>query len=245
LNHTSDYIFGIRAILEAIRSGKEIDKILIKKGLSGELFQELFTEIRTNQISFQYVPVEKLNRITRKNHQGVVAFISAISYHNIETIIPGLFEQGRMPFILILDGITDVRNIGAITRTAECAGIDAIIVPEKGSAQINAEAVKTSVGALHYMAVCKVKNLSATIKFLKDCGLQIIAASEKASDLYFNLSYRVPIALIVGAEDAGISPELLRIADNLVRIPVAGHIASLNVSAATAVLAYEVVKQRS
>jgi 23S rRNA (guanosine2251-2'-O)-methyltransferase len=244
LIQNSDFIFGIRAIIEAVRSGKEIDKVLIRKGLSGELFQELFTEIRDNNILFQYVPVEKLNRTTRKNHQGVIAFISAVAYHDIESIIPGLFEQGKTPFIIILDSITDVRNIGAITRTAECAGVDAIIVPEKGSAQINADTVKTSAGALHYMPVCKVKSLISTVKFLKDSGLQIIAATEKASDLYFNMNYKEPLAFIIGAEDIGIAPDLLRIADYLVCIPLKGHIKSLNVSAATAVLAYEVVKQR-
>jgi 23S rRNA (guanosine2251-2'-O)-methyltransferase len=245
LSQNLDFIFGVRAIIEAIRSGKEIDKILIRKGLAGELFQELFQEIKENKIGFQYVPIEKLNRITRKNHQGVVALVSAISYNNIESIIPFLFEKGRIPFILILDGITDVRNIGAIARTAECAGVDAIIVPEKGSAQINADAVKTSAGALNYVQVCKAKSLINTVKFLKDSGLQIIAATEKTSNPYFKQEYKEPLALILGSEDMGISPDLLRIADHLVRIPLLGHIASLNVSAAASILMYEAVKQRT
>ena len=244
MNSSTDFIFGIRAVIEAVRSGKEIDRVLIKKGLAGELFQELFKEIRDGQIAFQYVPAEKLNRITRKNHQGVIALVSSIPYHNIESIIPGLFEQGKMPFILILDGITDVRNIGAIARTAECAGVDAIIVPERGSAQINADAVKTSAGALHYVPVCKVKNLTNTIKFLKNSGLRIAAATEKTSDLYFSIDYREPFALILGAEDTGISPESLRLADYLISIPLSGHIESLNVSAAASVIIYEAVKQR-
>jgi len=244
LGQNLDFIFGVRAITEAIRSGKEIDKVLIRKGLAGELFQELFQEIKENNISFQYVPVEKLNRITLKNHQGLIALVSPIAYNNIESIIPWLFEQGKTPFILILDCITDVRNIGAIARTAECAGVDAIIVPEKGSAQINADAVKTSAGALNYVQVCKAKSLINTVKFLKDSGLQIIAATEKTSEPYFKLNYTEPLALILGSEDTGISSDLLRIADHLVRIPLMGRIESLNVSAAASIIIYETVKQR-
>lgn len=240
----ADYIFGIRAIVEAIRSGKEIDKVLIRKGLTGELYQELFAEIKHNNVLYSYVPAEKLDRITLKNHQGVIAFISPISYHNIETIIPSLFEQGKVPFIIILDSLTDVRNIGAIARTAECAGADAIIVPEKGSAQINADAFKTSAGALHYVPFCRVKSLINTVKYLKDCGLQVIAVTEKAADNYFASNLTEPLVLIMGAEDTGISADLLRISDSLVRIPTLGQIQSLNVSAAASVLMYEVVKQR-
>lgn len=244
LKQETDFIFGIRAIIEAIRSGKEIDKVLIRKGLSGELFQELFAEIKNSGILFSHVPPEKLDRITRKNHQGVIAFISPISYDSIESIIPGLYERGKTPFILILDSITDVRNIGAIARTAECAGVDAIIVPEKGSAQINADAVKTSAGAINYIPFCRAKSLVNTVKFLKDSGLQVFAATEKATENYFTGNLKEPLALIMGAEDIGISPDLLRIADYLVRIPTLGRIESLNVSAAASVLIYEVVKQR-
>ena len=240
----NDFIFGIRAILEAIRAGKEIDRILIKKDLGGDLFQELHMEIRNNNLPLQYVPLEKLNRITRKNHQGVIAFVSPISYHNIETIVPGLFEQGKNPFILILDSLTDVRNIGAIARTAECAGIDAIIVPEKGSAQLNADAIKTSAGALHHVPVCRVKSLLNTVKFLRDSGLVVISATEKAVTPYYKVNYTTPVALIMGAEDVGINADLLRISDELVILPVKGKIESLNVSAAASVLIYEVVRQR-
>lgn len=244
MNQSTDFIFGIRSIQEAIRSGKEIDRVLVKKGLSGELFQELFDDIKASNIPFQYVPIEKLNRVTRKNHQGVVAFISPISYDNIETIIPGLFEQGKNPFVLILDSLTDVRNIGAIARTAECAGVDAIVVPEKGSAQINADALKTSAGALHHIPVCRTKSLLQTVRFLKESGLTMIAATEKAAELYFSGDYRQPVAIIMGSEETGISTDLLRVSDKLVKIPVTGKIASLNVSAAASVLIYEVVKQR-
>ena len=239
-----DCIFGIRAILEAIHSGKEIDKVLIRKGLSGDLFLELFTEIKKSNIVFSYVPPEKLDRITRKNHQGVIAFISPITYHSLENLIPILFEQGKTPFLLMLDSLTDVRNIGAIARTAECAGVHAIIVPEKGSALINADAVKTSAGALHYMPFCRVKSLVNTVKYIKDCGIQVISATEKANKDYFMAKLTEPLVIILGAEDTGISPDLLRLSDSLFRIPILGHIESLNVSAAASVMMYEVVKQR-
>lgn len=244
MKQETDFIFGIRAVLEAIRSGKEIDKILIRKGLSGELFHELFAEIKNCNILFSYIPNEKLDRITRKNHQGVIAFISPITYHSLENLIPSLFEQGKVPFFVILDGLTDVRNIGAIARTAECAGVHAIVVPEKGSAQINADAVKTSAGALHYMPFCRVKSLVNTVKYLKDCGIRVISATEKANKDYFMAKLTEPLAIILGAEDTGISPDLLRLSDSLFRIPVLGQIESLNVSAAASVIMYEVVKQR-
>ena len=241
----TDIIFGIRPIIEAIHSGKEIEKVLIRKDLNGELFQELFREVKENNIPFQYVPAEKLNRITGKNHQGVIALVSSVVYHNIETILPDLYEQGLTPFILILDSVTDVRNIGAIARSAECGGIHAIIVPDKGSAQLNADAIKTSAGALNYIPVCRVKNLINTIKFLKDSGLKIIAATEKAAGVYFNEDLKGPLTIVLGAEDTGINPDILRIADTLIRIPVAGKISSMNVSAAASILIYEAVRQRN
>lgn len=244
MNPQTDFIFGIRAVEEAIHSGKEIDRVLIRKGLGGELFQAFFSVVRENNIPFQYVPEEKLNRITGKNHQGVIAFISSVVYHNIETIIPGIFEQGEIPLILLLDSITDVRNMGAIARSAECAGVHAIVIPEKGSAQINADAVKTSAGALHHIPVCRVKSLVNTVKFFKDCGLHVLAATEKASDLYFTSDFQKPVAIILGAEDVGVNPDLLRIADTLVKIPMKGQISSLNVSAATSVILFEAVRQR-
>ena len=244
MKQETDFIFGIRAVLEAIRSGKEIDKVLMLKGLSGELFQELFSEIKSCNILFSYIPDEKLNRITRKNHQGVIAFISPITYHSLENLIPSLFEQGKTPFLLMLDSLTDVRNIGAVARTAECAGVHAIIIPEKGFGQINADAVKTSAGALHYMPFCRVKSLVNTVKYLKDCGIQVISATEKANKDYFMAKLTEPLAIILGAEDTGISPDLLRLSDSLFRIPILGQIESLNVSAAASVMMYEVVKQR-
>lgn len=238
-------IFGIRAVIEAIEAGKEIDKIIVRKDLQGDLAKELFTVLNTNNIPVQRVPVERLTRYTRKNHQGVIAFLSAITYESIESIIPFLYENGKNPFIVLLDGITDVRNFGAIARTCEVAGVDAIVIPAKGSVSVNADAVKTSAGALLKIPVCKEQNLTATIKYLKDSGIKIVAATEKASDMYTEVDYKDPIAIVMGAEDIGVAMENLRISDNLIRIPQFGTIASLNVSVATGIIVYEVIRQRN
>lgn len=239
-----DFIFGIRAVIEAIVSGKEIEKVLIKKGLDGELFRELFSLLREVEIPFQFVPIEKIDRISRKNHQGVIAFISPVSYQNIEMLLPGIFEQGKTPLVLILDRVSDVRNFGAICRSAECAGVDAVVIPSRGSAQINADAVKTSAGALHTLPVCRAMNLKNVIQFLKDSGLLIIAATEKADQFYFDIDLKNPTAIIMGSEDEGISPEYLKMCDEQVKIPLQGEIASLNVSAATSILLFDIVRQR-
>lgn len=237
-------IFGIRTVIEAVKSGKEIEKLLIKKGLQGETFNELFSMVRRLQIPFQFVPIQKIERITRKNHQGVVAFISQVSYHNIEEIVPKLYEEGKNPLIIVLDGITDVRNFGAIARTAECAGIDAIVIPNKGSAQVNADAIKTSAGALHSIPICRVSHLSNTVRFLRESGLRIVAATEKTRTDYYSIDYTVPTAIIMGAEDKGVSASILKIADEMAKIPVKGNIQSLNVSVAAAVVIYEALRQR-
>jgi 23S rRNA (guanosine2251-2'-O)-methyltransferase len=240
-----NFVFGIRAVIEAIRSGKEIDRLLIKKGLQGELIQELMELTGKLNIPIQYVPVEKLNRVTRKIHQGVIAFISPIVYHNIEEILPSLYENGKNPLLLILDGVSDVRNFGAIARSAEVAGVHAIIIPDKGAAQINADAIKTSAGALHIIPVCRVKSLGKTLQFLKDSGLSIVAASEKGGQLYYKSDMSNPLGIVMGAEDKGVDPSLLRNADELVKIPQYGEIESLNVSVAASILMFDAVRQRS
>lgn len=237
-------IFGIRACIEAIKADKEIDKVLLKKGSRGDLFYELFDLIKEKNIPFQYVPIQKLNRITQKNHQGVIAFISSIEYQNIENILPQLFEQAKVPLLLVLDKITDVRNFGAIARTAECAGVNAIIIPLKGSALINSDAVKTSAGALHTMPVCRVENLKETIIFLKQSGIQIVAANEKSDKYYYDVDFKLPSAIVMGAEDKGISNDIINLSDKIVKIPIVGNIESLNVSVATSIIVYEAVKQR-
>ena len=195
-------------------------------------------------ILIQRVPIERINRITRKNHQGVLAFLSAVSYHKLECLVPQLFENGKTPFVILLDGITDVRNFGALARTCECAGVDAIVIPERNSVTVNADAIKTSAGALHYIPVCKEKNLVNAVKYLRDSGYKIFGASEKAMVNYTEADYSVPVAMVLGAEDRGISPDVLRLCDVLVSIPQMGHINSLNVSVAGAIMMYEVVRQR-
>ncbi|MCI7729087.1 MAG: 23S rRNA (guanosine(2251)-2'-O)-methyltransferase RlmB [Bacteroidales bacterium] len=237
-------IFGIRAVIEAINAGKEIEKIFIRREMGGDLLKELFDLVQERKIPVQKVPLEKLNRLTTKNHQGVVAYISSIEYQHIENIIPMLYESGKDPFIVILDGVTDVRNFGAIARTCECAGVDAIVMPMRGGAAANADAVKTSAGALHIIPVCRENSLHNTVSYLQKCGIKVVAASEKASHLYSQADYSGPLAIVMGAEDVGISPDILRIVDDMVSIPICGQISSLNVSVATGVIVYEAVKQR-
>lgn len=241
---STDYIFGIRAVMEAIEAGKEIDKVFIRKDLSGELASELFDMIRARGVVTQRVPVERLNRITHKNHQGVIALMSAVTYHRLDHLVPQLFEEGVLPFVVVLDGITDVRNFGAIARTAECAGADAIVIPERGSVSVGADAVKTSAGALHHLPVCREASTLSAVRYLKASGFNVVAVSEKADINYTTASYTVPTALVLGAEDTGISPEVIRQCDTFVSIPMFGHIGSLNVSVAAGVLMYEVVRQR-
>ncbi|MDH6359251.1 23S rRNA (guanosine(2251)-2'-O)-methyltransferase RlmB [Parabacteroides sp. PF5-9] len=240
----NEMIFGIRTVIEAIQAEKEIDKILVRKDLQGELSKELFTTLKGRDIPVQRVPAERLDRVTRKNHQGVIAFISAIMYHSLEDIIPFVYEKGKDPFIVLLDGITDVRNFGAIARTCECAGVDAIVIPSKGSVTVNADAMKTSAGALNILPVCKEKNINQAIRFLQQSGVKVYAATEKASEIYTQVAYEGPVAIVMGAEDLGVSPENLRICDELIKIPQFGTIGSLNVSVASSVIIYEIVRQR-
>ena len=239
-----NYIFGIRAIIEAVEAGKTIDKLFIQKGLHNDLFAELWKLVRVKRINYKHVPLEKINRLTRKNHQGVFAFISPIDFHNIEDVIPKLYEEGKNPLVLVLDRITDVRNFGAIARTAECAGVDAIIIPEQNAAAINADAIKTSAGALHKITVCRTWNLKLAIQFMKDSGIQLVGCTEKTQDNMYKPDYTPPTAIIMGSEEDGVSPEFLKMCDARAKIPMAGKIASLNVSVATGVILYEAIRQR-
>lgn len=241
----SSLIFGIHPVNEAIRSGKPIDKVLIKQGFKNEILPGLFPALRDQNIPFQYVPLEKLNRLTGGNHQGIIALVSELEYTDLEKLVPMLFDQGKLPVLVLLDSITDVRNLGALARSAECSGMDALVVPSKGSAQINADAIKTSAGALNNIPVCRVNSLEDAAKYLQDSGFQIVAATEKAEDFIFNADFNKPVALILGAEDTGIDPKLLKMADALVKIPMYGAIQSLNVSAAASVLFFEIVRQRN
>lgn len=237
-------VFGIRAVSEAIAAGKEIEKVFVKKGLQGELFQEFIEEVKNHKVPFQFVPIEKLNRISRKNHQGVIAIVSPVVYQDAEQLIQMLYDEGKEPFVLVLDELTDVRNFGAIARTAECVGVDAIIIPDRGSAPINADAIKTSAGALHTIPVCRTSSLFKTVEYLKNCGLKLVAATEKGAEAYDKIDYSGPVALIMGSEDTGISSQLLKIADVKSKIPIRGEIQSLNVSVAAGVLMYEILKCR-
>jgi len=239
-----NYIFGIRAIIEAVEAGKTIDKLFIQKGLHNDLFAELWKLVREKRINYKHVPLEKINRLTRKNHQGVFAFISPIDFHNIEDVIPKLYEEGKNPLVLVLDRITDVRNFGAIARTAECAGVDTILIPEQNAAAINADAIKTSAGALHKVIVCRTWNLKLALQFMKESGIQLIGCTEKTQDNMYKPDYTTPTAIIIGSEEDGVSPEFLKMCDARAKIPMNGKIASLNVSVATGVILYEAIRQR-
>ena len=239
-----NYIFGIRAIIEAVEAGKTIDKLFIQKGLHNDLFAELWKLVREKRINYKHVPLEKINRLTRKNHQGVFAFISPIDFHNIEDVIPKLYEEGKNPLVLVLDRITDVRNFGAIARTAECAGVDTILIPEQNAAAINADAIKTSAGALHKVTVCRTWNLKLALQFMKESGIQLIGCTEKTQNDMYKPNYTTPTAIIIGSEEDGVSPEFLKMCDARAKIPMNGKIASLNVSVATGVILYEALRQR-
>ena len=241
---SSDYIFGLHSVIEAIEAGKSIDKLFIKKDLHGDLAVRLTQLARRNSVPVQRVPAEKLNRITRKNHQGVIAQLAAIDYHRLSDVVSGLYEEGILPFVLVLDGLTDVRNFGAIARTAECCGVNAIIIPRRGSVSVGADAVKTSAGALLHIPVCREESLRDAVEYLKDSGYQIVAATEKTRENYTTGDYTTPLAVVMGAEDTGISKEVLAMCDTPVAIPMYGKIGSLNVSVAAGVMMYEVVRQR-
>lgn len=240
----NEYIFGLRAIMEAIEAGKEIDRVLIKKDLSGELALQLMDMLRAHGVVYQRVPQQKLDRITRKNHQGAIAILSAVTYQRLENLLPMLYDEGMLPFIVVLDGLTDVRNFGAIARTADCAGADALVIPEHGSVSVQGDAVKTSAGALHYIPVCREKNILSAVRTLRDHGIKVVAVTEKADGTYTKPDYTCPVALVMGAEDTGISAEVLKLCDERVAIPMFGNIESLNVSVAAGVMMYEVVRQR-
>jgi len=240
-----NYIFGIRSIIEAIEAGKTIDKLFIQKGLHNDLFSELWKLVRLRRINYKHVPLEKINRLTKKNHQGVFAFISPIDLHNIEDIIPSLYEEGKTPLVLVLDRITDIRNFGAIARTAECAGVNTILIAEQNAAAINADAIKTSAGALHTIKVCRTWNMRLALNFMKDSGIQLIACTEKTQDDMYSPDYNNPTAIIIGSEEDGISKEILKVSDKKAKIPMYGKIGSLNVSVATGIILYEVIKQRN
>ena len=237
-------IFGIRAIIEAINANETIDKVFLQKGFKGELFSELETLIRKNSINSSYVPVEKLNRLTKKNHQGAVAQISPIEFHEIETLVSNVLESGKTPLFLLLDQLSDVRNFGAIIRTAECTGVDGIIIQKKGGAPVNGDTIKTSAGAVFKVPICKVDHIKDAVFYMQASGINVIAATEKTNNTLYDVSFKEPCAIIMGSEDRGINPSILKVVDAKAKLPILGDIESLNVSVACGAFLYEVVRQR-
>lgn len=238
-------IYGTRAVMEAIHAGKEIEKIIIQSSLANDLIKELISLAREKHVPYTFVPQEKLKKFSAKNHQGVICILASVIYASLDNLIDRAYSEGREPFLLILDRVTDVRNFGAIARTAECAGVDGIVIGEKGNAPITGDAMKTSAGALNHLSICREKDLKKTMKYLRENGIRVIACTEKANQNIFNVQLSGPIAVIMGSEEDGVSDALLRDADELVKIPMKGKIGSLNVSVATGVAIYEVVRTRS
>ena len=239
----NNLIFGIRPVVEAIEAGREIEKLYIRKGAEGQLMTELRDLCLRHRVRVQEVPVEKLNRLVRGNHQGVVAQIAAIAYVQLDDILERVPDD-ETPLVVVFDGVTDVRNFGAIARSAECAGAHGLIAPLKNSAPVNAEAIRASAGALTTIPVCRVGSIRNTLKTLQAEGFQVVAATEKSRKLLNDADLRRPTALVMGAEETGISKEVLKLCDERLAIPLIGRIESLNVSAAAAVMLFEVVRQR-
>ena len=237
-------IFGIRAIIEAIKSGETVDKVFVQKGARSELFQELEQLLRAEGINISYVPVEKLNRLTKGNHQGAVAQISPIAFHDIDDLVMQVFESGQTPLFLLLDQLSDVRNFGAIVRTAECTGVSGIIIQKKGAAPINGDTIKTSAGAVFKIPICKVDHIKDAVFHMQSSGIKVIAATEKADDYLYDVSFKEPCAIIMGSEGRGINPSVLKVADEQAKLPIIGEIESLNVSVACGAFLYEAVRQR-
>jgi len=238
-------LFGIRPVMEAIAAGKEVEKVMLQQDLQHPLMNELKQLLRQKGMTYQHVPVEKLNRLTAKNHQGAACFLSVITYYRLEDIVPAIFEKGETPLLLILDRITDVRNFGAIARAAECAGVHALVIPARGAAQVNGEAMKAAAGALNRIPVCREENIKLVIQFLKDSGIEVIACSEKARETIYSSNLTGPAAFIMGSEENGVSEEYLRRADKKIKIPMMGEIASLNVSVAAGIVLFEAIRQRT
>jgi 23S rRNA (guanosine2251-2'-O)-methyltransferase len=244
MHSEKEFIFGMHPVMEAIKGGRQIDRVLVRQGLRGELYHELMKLVTELGVPWQVVPIEKLDYITRKNHQGVIAWLSAIEFQDIENILPRIFEEGKEPLVMMLDSISDVRNFGAIVRSALCFGADAVIIPEKNSARISADAVKASAGALTTFPVCRVKSLAKCLTYLKESGLKAVAATEKAREEISTTDLRGPVVIILGSEEKGISRELLAQTDAQVSIPITGTIGSLNVSVSAGIILYEILRQR-
>ncbi|MFH4967050.1 23S rRNA (guanosine(2251)-2'-O)-methyltransferase RlmB [Gaetbulibacter sp. M240] len=237
-------IFGLRAIIEAVQSGKTIDKVFLQKGLNGELFNELESLLRTESINTSYVPVEKLNRLTKKNHQGAVAQISPVAFHDMESLVLKVIESGETPLFLLLDQLSDVRNFGAIIRTAECTGVHGVIIQKKGGAPVNGDTIKTSAGAVFKVPICKVDHIKDAVFYMQASGIRVVAATEKTNQTLYDVSFKEPTAIVMGSEGRGINPSILKVVDDKAKLPLLGEIESLNVSVACGAFLYEALRQR-
>ncbi|MEM0938827.1 MAG: 23S rRNA (guanosine(2251)-2'-O)-methyltransferase RlmB [Bacteroidota bacterium] len=244
MNKRSDIIYGIRTVIEALKSGQHLERVFIQKNLKGDLYKELMLKLRFTPTPISKVPLERINKFTRKNHQGAVALLSPIQYHSLGQLVPWLFLEGKNPLIVVLDAITDVRNFGAIARTCECFGVHSIVIPTKGGAQVNEDAIKTSAGALNHQTVCRENNLVEAVKFLQESGFQIVACSEKTQNNLNKVDFTGPTCLMLGSEERGISQGLMDISNSIVKIKMSGKIASLNVSVAAGIALYEIQRQR-
>jgi 23S rRNA (guanosine2251-2'-O)-methyltransferase len=238
-------VYGIRAVMEAIHANEPVDKVFLQKGLKGDLSKSLEALIRKNNINSSYVPIEKLNRLTNSNHQGVVATISPIVYHDFETLVEQVIAVKEVPLFLLLDQLSDVRNFGAIIRTAECTGVDGIIIQKKGAAPVTADTIKTSAGAAFKVPIARIDHLKDAVFYLQASGISILAATEKTGTTLYDVPMNKPLAIIMGSEDKGISPSILKLADYRAKLPLLGEIESLNVSVACGVFLYEVLRQRT
>jgi len=241
----SNIIYGIRTVIEAVKSGQHLERVFIQKNLKGDLYKELMLNLHQSSTPLSKVPTERIQKSTRQNHQGVVALISPVQYHNLEHLVPQLYEQGKNPLILVLDEITDVRNFGAIARTAECLGVHSLVIPSRGGAQINEDAVKTSAGAFNYLPVCRVNNLLDAVRYLQESGINIISCSEKTDSTLDKMNFTLPTAIIMGSEERGISDSLMDLSNEIAKVPMTGSIESLNVGVAAGMALYEVQRQRA
>ena len=245
MNKKSDIIYGIRTVIEAVKSGQHLERVFVQKSLKGDLYKELMLELHQTSTPISKVPSERINKFTKKNHQGVVALISPIQYHTLAHLIPQLYEEGKNPLVLILDEITDVRNFGAIARTAECLGVHGIVIPSRGGAQVNEDAVKTSAGAFNYLPVCREQSLLDAIRYLQESGMNVVSCSEKTDHSLDQMNFTLPTAIVMGSEEKGISNELMDLSNEVAKIPMTGSIESLNVGVAAGMALYEVQRQRN
>lgn len=244
MSDLSKYLFGVHPVVEALESGKKIEKVIFKQGVDNIQVHRIIEMLKSKEIPFQFIPLEKMNYIVKANHQGVIAYIAQVDYADFETMVDDSLKQNSTPLFVLLDGVSDVRNFGAIARSAECAGASGLILPAKGGAAVNSDAIKTSAGALLRIPTAKVTNLRLAVYYLKQSGFKIIAANEKSQNLLYNIDFKKPVAIIMGSEDKGVSDQLLALADEQISIPMTGKIGSLNVSAAAAIVLFESVRQK-